>query len=92
MEEFIKDEIPELKVIHGEATYLRWIDISALGMPSKLFTETLREKTGLFVTSGDVYGKGGEGFIRMNVACPRQVLNDGLNRLKFGVEIIKKSR
>ena len=89
VEEFIKDEIPELKVIHGEATYLRWIDISALGMPSKLFTETLREKTGLFVTSGDVYGKGGEGFIRMNVACPRQVLNDGLNRLKLGVEIIK---
>ncbi len=45
----------------------------------------IREKTGLYLSEGGQYGKNGEAFLRMNVACPRAVLRDGLERLKAGV-------
>lgn len=88
--EYIRKNISDIRLIDGEATYLLWIDISSLGVASEYAYRTIRSETGLFVTNGAVYGSGGDGFLRMNVACPRSFLEDGLDRLRRGVEILKK--
>ena len=79
-EEYIKERIPSLKAVHGEATYLMWIDVSGADPDSVRFSNGLRKKTGLFICPGKIYG--GEGFIRLNLACPRTTLEDGLKRLE----------
>ncbi len=83
---FIKNEIKNLHVIPGDATYLMWVDCRALPNNGKGFARFAREHTGLFVSDGEVYGKGGEGFVRINLACPRSRVIDGLSRLKNAVD------
>lgn len=82
VEEFVAAEISELKVIKSDATYLLWLDISKTGMDGATFAEKLRAETGLYLSEGNQYGKGGEGFVRMNLATSRDVLEDALGRLK----------
>lgn len=82
---FINNNIPSLHVIKGDATYLLWIDCLRVEKDDKKLVEYLKEKTGLYLSSGSTYGKGGQGFLRMNVACPKSILNDALNRLKEGI-------
>lgn len=84
--EYIKKEIPELKLLNGDATYLLWINIDRLNSDSETFASYLREKTGLIITAGKEYSGDGDHFIRMNVACSKKVLLDGLNRLKEGTK------
>lgn len=87
--DFIKESIPELSAVPSRATYLLWLDCSALLLPSSEISSFIREKTGLYLSSGTAYGGDGEKFLRMNLACPRATLNDGLLRLKKGVELLK---
>lgn len=84
--EFINRNISTLHVIKGDATYLLWIDCSKVEKDDKKLTEYLKEKNGLYLSSGSTYGKGGQGFLRMNVACPKSILIDALNRLKEGID------
>lgn len=84
-ENFIKENIKGVFPIKAEATYLMWVDCTSVSTNSKELCDFIREKTGLFVTSGDVY-RNADGFMRVNIACPRSVLEDGLNRLKTGIE------
>ena len=58
---YIEENIPQLKPVHGDATYLLWVNCREICADSKQFLSFLREKTGLFISSGEVYGKGGEG-------------------------------
>lgn len=88
--EYINENIPDVKLVDGDATYLLWLDLTSLGVTSDEAYKTIRENTGLFLSKGSVYGKCGDGFLRMNVACPRDYVYDGLERLKRGIEIIKK--
>ena len=71
-----------------EGTYLVWVDCSILKRRSKEIVEILLEDEKLWVNEGSMYGEAGEGFIRLNIACPRQVLIDGLDRLKRGLKEI----
>lgn len=87
---YLKTNCPELHIVRGDATYLLWIDIHELGVGSDSFVTYLKEKTGLILLSGSLYGQGGEGFLRMNIACPRSTLADGLKRLSEGVSLFKK--
>ena len=87
--EYLKNSIPELKVVAPEATYLLWIDISSLKIGSAKFTKKLEELAKLRVISGVTFGEDGDNFIRVNIACPLNTLKDGLQRLKKGVEEIK---
>jgi len=89
--DFIAGEIPEIKVIEKEATYLFWIDVRGLKNAGKGFAKELRLTTGLYLTDGRAYGKVGEGFIRMNIACTKKNLKDGLERLKTGVRLWEDS-
>lgn len=84
--EFVKNEIPEISVVKSDATYLLWLDISKTGMESTEAATKIREKTGLFLTAGSIYGEAGKYFLRMNIACPKTLLEDGLNRLKKGIK------
>ena len=84
-EDFIAKEIPSIKAVSGEATYLMWLDISGLGKSSDEVAKAIRKETGLYVTEGLEYGEAGRYFLRMNVACTKETLKDGLNRLKEGV-------
>ena len=88
--EYIEKNIPDVKLVDGDATYLLWLDLTSLGVTSNDAYTKIRENTGLFLSKGSVYGKCGDGFLRMNVACPRDYVYDGLERLKRGIEIIKK--
>ncbi|MBE6127453.1 MAG: putative C-S lyase [Erysipelotrichaceae bacterium] len=84
--DYIKKEIPSLRVIDGEATYLLWVDCRKICADSRDFLAFLREKTGLFLSNGEEYGAGGEGFVRINLATSHQNVEEGLRRLKEGVE------
>lgn len=84
-EEFIACELPQLHAVKAEATYLMWLDCRALTLDSEALRDHIRKASGLFVSDGAEYHDGG-GFLRINLACPRTRLIDGLNRLKHGIE------
>ena len=79
--EYLKKEVPEIKVIDNKATYLLWLDISAFSKNSHEFAKNLREKTGLFISPGSQFGDGGESFLRINVATSLENVKDACNRL-----------
>lgn len=84
--DFVRNQIPQLRVVNGQATYLVWLDISQLNISATQFSRQLRAETGLFLSNGAVYRGNGEHFVRLNVACPAKRLADGLQRLEQGVE------
>ncbi|MNJ70639.1 Cystathionine beta-lyase PatB [compost metagenome] len=79
-------QLPQLQVIHSEATYLAWIDCHKVTNDTKHLCEVIRKETGLYVSEGAIYGGNGHSFIRVNYACPIERLEDGLIRLKQGIE------
>ncbi len=89
-ESYISEHIPQIKPLPEKATYLMWLDITDTGGSSSQLAEFIRRETGLYLSDGKAYGGDGEHFLRMNIACPRSVLKDGLERLKSGVEIFVK--
>lgn len=84
---YIKDQLPQVKLVKSEATYLLWLDCSAICSDSEKLADFIREKTGLYLSDGVQYGRTGESFLRLNVACPKSRLMDGLLRLKRGIEL-----
>lgn len=85
---YFNEYLPEFPVVILEGTYLVWVDCSILKRRSKEIVEVLLKEEKLWVNEGSMYGEAGEGFIRLNIACPRQVLIDGLDRLKRGLKEI----
>lgn len=83
--EFMQNHLPQIKVVPSQATYLLWLDCSALNCTGDEIAKFIRQKTGLFVSAGAQYGKTGTQFLRLNVACPRSVLEDGLARFETGI-------
>jgi cystathionine beta-lyase len=80
--DYFAEHFPQLAVTPLEATYLIWVDCSKLGLPSAEIADILREREGLLINAGTMYGEAGEGFIRFNIACPRSRLIDGLQRFR----------
>ena len=81
MNHYFKQYIPALDCSKQEGTYLAWIDARQLGEYVEDYIQSLEQKQHMLVDNGRRYGKGGEGYIRMNVACQKQMLLEGLNRL-----------
>ncbi|MCM0340542.1 pyridoxal phosphate-dependent aminotransferase [Bacteroides fragilis] len=88
MRTFFNKYLPQFPVVKLEGTYLVWVDCSVLNRSSKEIAEILLKAEKLWINEGSMYGEAGEGFIRINIACPRQILIDGLNRLKRGLKEI----
>ena len=87
VESFVDENIPALHVVRGDATYLLWIDVSSLGVNSKELAAKIRKDTGLYLSAGTAYGDCGKDFLRMNVACSKATLEDGLARLKSAIVV-----
>ena len=85
VKEFLADELPVIKMLECDATYLLWLDCSAIGFKSKILSEFLRSNQGLFLSAGIDFGECGDNFFMMNIACPEELLIDGLLRLKGGI-------
>ena len=85
VKEYLENELPVIKMVECDATYLLWLDCSALKVPSKVLGEFLRTNQGLFLSAGIDFGQCGDNFLRMNIACPQKLLEEGLSRLKAGV-------
>ena len=83
--EFLKNELPQVKLVPSDATYLLWLDCRGLHVGSDELCDAIRQKTGLMLSSGCTYGESGDGFLRMNVACQRKRVIDGCERLKRGI-------
>ncbi len=83
--DFVEKELPQIHVVDGDATYLMWLDCSSLTDDSLAFTQMIRRKTGLYISDGAEYGGNGRYFVRLNTACPRTVLEDGLKRLRDAI-------
>ena len=81
LKQFIRENIPEIKVIEPEGTYLVWLDFRGLGFNSKEITKILFDKAKVALWEGGLFGNGGKGFERINIACPRSILSEGLNRI-----------
>lgn len=83
---FLQRRLPQLKLVEQQATYLLWIDCSAVTDDSEALCKHIRATTGLYVSDGAKYRGNGRYFLRINVACPRSTLLDGLERLASGIE------
>lgn len=82
---FIQMELPEIKMVVPEASYLVWLDCTALGLSDQELKQRLINKGKIAVSPGISYGKGGEGFIRLNVGCTHETVQEGLKRLKVAL-------
>jgi cysteine-S-conjugate beta-lyase len=78
---YLSEHIPKIKFIEPEGTYLAWLDCNGLGISAQKLDEALTRGK-LWLSAGHSFGKGGNGFVRMNIACPRSVLHNALERLK----------
>jgi cystathionine beta-lyase len=85
-ERFFKKELPGLSMVWPEGTYLVWFDCRGLGLPEPELERWILEDAGLWLDGGGMFGEGGSGFQRINVACPRKTLELALNRLKKAYE------
>lgn len=80
--QFIQEQLANISVMKPDGTYLLWVDCRKLGLTDEELRERLLQKGKIALEPGPKYGPGGEGFIRMNIACPTSLLLEGLNRLK----------
>lgn len=83
--EYLTKELPDILLVPSQATYLLWLDCSHFTNDSEEFADFIRKETGLFVTAGSHYHGEGKKFLRMNIACPRARVMEGLERLKAGI-------
>jgi cystathionine beta-lyase len=79
---FINEKLSPLRMLLPEATYLAWVDFSKLGIKQDKLNHWLINEVKVGMNSGTMFGPGGDGFIRINFACPRSVLTEALERLE----------
>ena len=84
--EFLQEKIPLIHPVAGDATYLMWLDCRKITESGRQFVKFIRKTSGLYVSGGNQYGRGGEGFLRVNVATSKLVVEDGMQRLYESVD------
>lgn len=84
-EDFIREHIPQIRTIPSSATYLMWVDCSEITDDSRKFVEFLEKNARLMLNAGTGFGGNGSRFVRINLACPRSLLYEGLSRLEKGI-------
>lgn len=83
--EYLHENLPQIHLIEPEGTYLIWLDFRELGLPENELEDLIVNKANLWLDSGAIFGKVGEGFERINIACPRSLLEEALNNLKTAI-------
>jgi cystathionine beta-lyase len=79
---FLAQELPSIRLVEPEGTYLIWLDCRALELSDSALDELIVHKAGLWLDPGTMFGIGGEGFQRINIACPASILQNALEKLK----------
>ena len=92
IETFMKENLPEVKVYDLQGTYLQWMDFNALGMDYKELETFMQQEAQMFFDEGYIFGEGGQGFERINIACPTWVIKEAMDRLLAAVMKYKKRR
>lgn len=88
---YFAERIPAIKVIKPEGTYLVWLDCRKLGMDTERLKSFMIEKARVGLEDGTIFGAGGAGFERMNIACPRTTLKEALKRIEMAVDSYQSS-
>ena len=78
---FLQDRLPRVRLMDWEGTYLIWLDFRSLGLSDKELNRKIIHEAGLWLDGGSMFGKAGEGFQRINIACPRKTLEEAMERL-----------
>lgn len=83
---FLTERLPKVKMTELEGTYLIWLDFKAYGLTDRELNQRIIQKAGLWLDSGEIFGSTGEGFQRINIACPRSILTEALEKLANALE------
>jgi cystathionine beta-lyase len=86
MAAYVAEHLPQLRVVRPEGTYLVWVDFRALGLDPKARKNMMMEVAKVYLDEGEMFGPEGEGFERFNIACPRSILEEALERIRTTVE------
>lgn len=81
MRSFLNANLPYIKLVEPEGTYLLWLDFRYYGLTDAALELKLRNDAHLWVNMGNIFGSEGSGYVRLNIACPRSTLEKGMNRL-----------
>lgn len=79
--EYVEKHLPGVEMVEHEGTYLVWLDFRKTGLSVEELEDLIVNRAKLWLDSGKIFGKSGEGFQRINVACPRQILEEALHRI-----------
>ena len=85
-EQYIREQIPEIRMRKPEGTYLLWLDFRRLSLTSEELEDLIVRKAGLWLDSGAIFGACGEGFQRINAACTRATLAEALGRIRNAIK------
>ena len=86
VDEFFKTKLPKIKVYPPQASFLVWLDCRDLKLSQEDLVHLFLDKAGILLNDGSMFGPGGEGYMRLNVGCPRSVLDKALNALKKAID------
>lgn len=87
----INKNLRNVKIVSGPATYLMWLDVSEISKDSKKLADYIRKETGLIVSAGSIYRGNGNQFLRLNLAFPISMVEDGIERLITGIKNFPKN-
>ena len=90
--QYVEENLPGVKMIDHEGTYLVWLDFRETGLGVDELEDLIIHKAKLWLDSGKIFGKNGEGFQRINVACPRSTVKEALDRMKEAIQSNKKTQ
>ena len=88
--DFVKERLPEIKTVKPEGTYLMWLDFNGLNITPEEITDMLIKDAKVAMNDGASFGANGKGFVRMNIACPRYMVEDAMARIEKAVKNLKK--
>lgn len=84
--QFLKQKLPQIRLVEPEGTYLVWLDFKDLGLSDQELEHLIIRKAGLWLDGGTMFGAGGSGFQRINIACPRSVLQQAMKQLEKAIK------
>jgi cystathionine beta-lyase len=88
LRDFLRTELPRVRLVEPEGTYLLWMDFRELGLSADALDALIVKKAGLWLDGGTMFGEEGAGFQRINIACPRDTLRQALHRLESAVSSV----
>ena len=83
--QFLREKLPDIALIEPEGTYLVWLDLRKLGLTEQQQRQLIVQDAKLWLDTGTLFGQGGEGFERINIACPRATIEQAMQRLEHAV-------